>query len=79
MFDRQTRGSRMISIIIELYQSGANSVETLEEKFNVGTRTIYRDLEQLEPMVIKMGKGTYGLTTHVHRVLSKTISGNKSD
>lgn len=79
MFDRQTRGSRMISIIIELYQSGANSVETLEEKFNVGTRTIYRDLEQLEPMVIKMGKGTYGLTTHVNRVLSKTISGNKSD
>lgn len=79
MFDRQTRGSRMISIIIELYQSGANTVETLEEKFNVGTRTIYRDLEQLEPMVIRTSKGTYGLTTHVYRVLSRFIPNNTSD
>lgn len=79
MFDRQTRGSRMISIIIELYQSGANTVDTLEAKFNVGTRTIYRDLEQLEPMVIRTSKGTYGLTTHVYRVLSRFIPNNTSD
>lgn len=74
MFDRQTRGSRMISIIIELYLSGTSTVEALEEKFNVGTRTVYRDLEQIEPLVIKTGKGTYGLTTHVNRVLSQFIS-----
>ncbi|AMH12973.1 HTH domain-containing protein [Citrobacter sp. FDAARGOS_156] len=73
MFDRQTRGSRMISIVIELYQSGAHSIEMLENKFNVGSRTIYRDLEQLEPMVIKTSTGTYGLTTHVHRALDKYI------
>ncbi|ECD9416832.1 TPA: hypothetical protein ACYJG3_001191 [Salmonella enterica] len=79
MLERQTRGSRMVSIIIELYRSGASSIEVLESKFNVGTRTIYRDLEQLEPMVIRTSKGTYGLTTHVYRVLNKFIPNNTSD
>lgn len=79
MFERQTRGSRMISIIIELYQSGSKTIDTLEEKFNVGTRTIYRDLEQLEPMIIRTSKGTYGLTTHVYRVLNKFIPNNMPD
>jgi DeoR/GlpR family transcriptional regulator of sugar metabolism len=63
----------MISIVIELYSTGANHIETLEEKFKVSKKTIYRDLDQLEPMLIKMSKGTYGLSTVVQRTLSKSI------
>lgn len=71
MRERQTRGSRMISIVIELYQTGSNHVSTLEEKFSVSRKTIYRDLEQLEPMLIKNNKGAYSLSVFVHGVMNR--------
>lgn len=73
MFERKTRGSRMMLIIIELYRTGSNHVEALEEKFSVSRKTIYRDLEQLEPMLVKSSRGTYCLSRFVYDVLHESI------
>jgi len=70
MFERQSIGSRMISIIIELHQSGATDTIALKEKFNVSERTIYRDLNRLEPMIIKTSRGTCCLSTPVSKILN---------
>ncbi|WP_082172312.1 DeoR family transcriptional regulator [Serratia sp. 506_PEND] len=73
MRERQTIGSRMISIILEFHQSGATDTLTLKDKFNVSERTIHRDLNRLEPMIVKTSGGVYCLSTPVKNVLNKVI------
>ncbi|HDS5590172.1 TPA: HTH domain-containing protein [Enterobacter hormaechei subsp. xiangfangensis] len=73
MRDRHTIGSRLISIIIEFHKSGATDTITLKEKFNVSERTIHRDLNRLEPMIIKISRGMYCLSTPVQTVLDEII------
>ncbi|WP_407843057.1 HTH domain-containing protein [Enterobacter hormaechei] len=73
MRDRHTIGSRLISIIIEFHKSGATDTITLKEKFNVSERTIHRDLNRLEPMIIKISRGMYCLPTPVQTVLDEII------
>lgn len=73
MRDRHTIGSRLISIIIEFHKSGATDTITLKEKFNVSERTIHRDLNRLEPMIIKTSRGMYCLSTPVQTVLDEII------
>ena len=75
MRERQTIGSRMISIIIEFHRSGATDTLTLKEIFNVSERTIHRDLNRLEPMIIKTSRGTYDLSSSVSKILSNVITG----
>ncbi|WP_350318886.1 DeoR family transcriptional regulator [Lelliottia wanjuensis] len=60
----------MISIIIELYQTGENHVGSLESKFNISRETVHRDLRQLEPMITRTSKGTYGLSKPVIEILN---------
>ncbi|ELN2577994.1 HTH domain-containing protein [Enterobacter kobei] len=74
MRERQTIGSRMISIIIEFYHSGPTDTISLKEKFNVSERTINRDLSKLEPMLTKTSRGRYCLTEPVQSVLDNHIS-----
>jgi DeoR/GlpR family transcriptional regulator of sugar metabolism len=73
MRERQTIGSRMISIIIEFHQSGATDTFSLKEKFNVSERTIHRDLNRLEPMIKKTSRGMYCLSTPVQNVLDRVF------
>jgi DeoR/GlpR family transcriptional regulator of sugar metabolism len=73
MRERQTIGSRMISIIIEFHQSGATDTVALKEKFNVSERTIHRDLNRLEPMIIKTSRGMYCLSAPVQTILDQVI------
>jgi DeoR/GlpR family transcriptional regulator of sugar metabolism len=73
MRERQTIGSRMISIIIEFHQSGATDTGALKEKFNVSERTIHRDLNRLEPMIIKTSRGMYCLSVPVQTILDQVI------
>ena len=73
MRERQTIGSRMISIIIEFHQSGATDTLTLKEIFNVSERTIHRDLNRLEPMIVKTNRGMYCLSTQVQSVLDRVM------
>lgn len=73
MSERQTIGSRMISIIIEFHQSGAADTAALKDKFNVSERTIHRDLDRLKPMIAKSSRGMYCLSTPVSNVLSRII------
>lgn len=75
MRERQTIGSRMISIIIEFHQSGATDTLALKEKFNVSERTIHRDLNRLEPMIVKTSRGMYCLSAQVQSVLDRVITG----
>ena len=70
MRERKTRGSRMISMIIELYLTGDNHVDTLVEKFNISKKTFYRDIEPLKPMIVRSSKGTYNLSKPVSEELS---------
>lgn len=73
MQERHTIGARMISIIIEFHQSGATDTISLKEKFNVSERTIHRDLNRLEPMIIKTSRGMYGLSSSVKNILDRVI------
>jgi DeoR/GlpR family transcriptional regulator of sugar metabolism len=63
----------MISIIIEFHQSGATDTFALKEKFNVSERTIHRDLNRLEPMIIKTSRGMYCLSAPVQSILDQVI------
>lgn len=74
MRERHTIGSRMISIIIEFHQSGATDTLTLKEKFKVSERTIHRDLNRLEPMIMKTNRGMYCLSAPVQHILDRVFS-----
>jgi DeoR/GlpR family transcriptional regulator of sugar metabolism len=77
MSERETLGSRLTSIIIELHQYGAVDRNSLAQKFNVTERTIYRDLNRLGPIIIRTSEGKYSLSIPARKVLDEAIPDQK--
>lgn len=54
---------RLARILMHLYQGAVLTKEQLAEEFNVTTRTIYRDLGRLGPILDELPNGSYQLAT----------------
>lgn len=61
---------RLARILIHLYQGAVLTKEQLAEEFNVTTRTIYRDLGRLGPILDVNPNGSYRLATQYKGKLS---------